>query len=121
MKHIRYLLLLPLFVLACSLTDVANYSPYGTLAAYETETAAAAVTVTETQVYERIETATPARSCTVTAAEALHLRSGPGTGYSVIGYLSPGDLLTVADERGAWMAVTTPGDLTGWVHSEYCR
>jgi uncharacterized protein YgiM (DUF1202 family) len=53
--------------------------------------------------------------CTVTA-EALHIRSGAGIEYPVTGYLRLGDVVTVINQRGAWLDI---GD--GWIHSHYCE
>lgn len=117
-------LILALLLAGCNVTafNVFAYDPYAAMQPTSTQAATVTATLTEMHKYEGIKTATPTpeTACTVTAAEALHLRSGPGTGYSVIGYLSPGDLLTVTQDSGAWLHVAA-GDLTGWVHSEYCR
>lgn len=67
-------------------------------------------------------TATPTlQLCTVTAAEALNLRSGPGTSYPVIGWLQPGDMLTVSRRVSGWVSVISPAGAAGWVKSEYCK
>jgi N-acetylmuramoyl-L-alanine amidase len=109
----RLILLLPLLVLSCSLwTASAAIPPLsgGTLHAPST---------TLTQVIE--PTATPARSCTVTAPDALNLRSGPGTQYPVKAWLRSGDVLGIRSVAGAWLNVETGDGRTGWVHGSYCR
>lgn len=64
-----------------------------------------------------------ALACGVTAASAasafasstVNVRSGPGTGYSVIDVLRPGERVEVDYCRGAWCMIG--GD--GWVNANY--
>lgn len=61
-------------------------------------------------------TDTPApNDCTVTA-QSLHVRSGAGVSYSVIGYLYAGEIVAIQTQRGAWLDIGA-----GWVHSKYCE
>lgn len=53
--------------------------------------------------------------CTVTA-EALHVRSGAGIEHPVTGYLYAGDVVSILDQRGAWLGIGA-----GWIHSRYCE
>ena len=53
--------------------------------------------------------------CTVTAG-SLHIRSGPGLSYPVIGYLFAGDIVTIEGTRGNWYEIGT-----GFIHSKYCE
>jgi uncharacterized protein YgiM (DUF1202 family) len=53
--------------------------------------------------------------CTVTA-EALHVRSGAGVSFAVVGYLKAGDIVTIQNQRGAWLDTGA-----GWIHSKYCE
>jgi uncharacterized protein YgiM (DUF1202 family) len=111
----KYLLLLPLFVLACSL-----WTPYAAMQAPQPTPRAGGVPGGETPT----DTATPTpapKSCQVTAAEALNLRSGPGTSYPVIAWLQPGDVLTITQQSNGWVQVTTPTGAAGWVNSNYCK
>jgi len=106
--------LLALALLSCGL-----WQPY---AAMQDPQPTAAGTLTETDLYERIETPTPApKSCQVTAAEALNLRSGPGISYPVKAWLKPGDLLTVITQLDGWAKITTPTGAAGWVNLNYCK
>jgi uncharacterized protein YgiM (DUF1202 family) len=74
-------------------------------------------------------TAQPAQSptpetvtCTVTAFEALNLRSAPGTSAAVITTLAHGDLLTILPEpaQDNWIYVRA-GDHQGWINQTYCK
>ena len=61
-------------------------------------------------------------ACEVSAIYALNLRACPGTACSVIAILYHGELLTLTgNDRGAWSEVVTPGDLVGWINSNYCN
>ena len=66
--------------------------------------------------------ATARAVCKVDVILALNLRSAPGTSYSVIGTLYPGDILTMTgNQRDAWREVITGGGVIGWVNSNYCK
>lgn len=54
--------------------------------------------------------------CKVTAG-ALHVRSGAGVEYAVIGYLRAGEIVTVKTQRGTWFEIGADR----WVHSKYCE
>ncbi len=62
--------------------------------------------------------ATQAATHTVTAS-SLNVRSGPGTGYAVIGTLSYGTAVTVTGTSGTWSSISSPR--SGWVASQYLR
>lgn len=68
---------------------------------------------------------TPGVVCIVKTGEnggALHVRSGAGVEYQVIGYSAEGDTLTVLETAGnGWRKVNTPAGVIGWVNSVYCR
>ncbi len=51
----------------------------------------------------------------VVTAAALRVRSGPGLHFAVVATVRQGDMLTVIDERGAWLNVVLPGGGRGWV------
>ncbi|MEW6285029.1 MAG: SH3 domain-containing protein [Chloroflexota bacterium] len=106
----KYLLLLPLLALACSITPTAS------LAAMVTPSPSPSPSPSTPS-----PTATPQDvTCTVTA-ESLHLRAKPGIDAPVIGYLYAGDVLTILPDppAGAWLRVRA-GALTGWINSNYC-
>ncbi|MBV1735665.1 MAG: N-acetylmuramoyl-L-alanine amidase [Candidatus Desulforudis sp.] len=52
----------------------------------------------------------------VVKGNVVNLRSGPGTGYAVIGEAKQGDRLSVLDTSGEWSKISR-GSLTGWIHS----
>ena len=58
---------------------------------------------------------------TATTTDALRLRSGAGTSYSVLTVMAAGTKLTVVDgtSNKEWVKVTTSGGLTGWCSREY--
>lgn len=53
----------------------------------------------------------------VTAAWGLHIRSGPGKNYPVVGSYTYGDKVIVLDEKGGWSKV---GE-NKWVYSKYLK
>jgi uncharacterized protein YgiM (DUF1202 family) len=56
---------------------------------------------------------------TVTGVSSyLHLRSGAGMDYEIIGHLLPGAQVEVVGEEGGWYKVTIP-EQTGYVYSDY--
>jgi uncharacterized protein YgiM (DUF1202 family) len=59
----------------------------------------------------------------VIAQEALNLRDGPGLSFVVIGWLSPGEQLTLTNTpaQGSWIQITTESNLMGWINSNYCK
>ena len=67
-----------------------------------------------------------ALACGVTAANAasayasstVNVRSGPGTGYSVVDVLRPGQRVEVDYCKGAWCAIEQRG-ADGWVNANY--
>ena len=52
-----------------------------------------------------------------TNSKNLNVRSGAGTGYSVIGSLRKGTQVTVAESNGSWSRITSP--VSGWVSNTY--
>jgi len=67
-------------------------------------------------------TPTPIPTAIVTA-DALNLRSGPGTEYDRMGLVRLGDELKVVgrNEAGDWIAVVAPGGINAWVAVEYTK
>ncbi|MBN1451133.1 MAG: SH3 domain-containing protein [Anaerolineales bacterium] len=109
-----------IFLAGCS--DLANYNPYASLTApTPAASATAEIVPTSGQIPTPSPTNTPVPLCTVTVSEALNLRAGAGTSYPVIGWLYPGDVLEVTQQRDGWDYVTTQNGRTGWVNSEFCR
>lgn len=64
---------------------------------------------------------TPGEPRAVVTNDTLNIRSGPGTGYPIVGSLKRGDEVTVTgrNKTGTWLAITTDGGLEGWVYAEY--
>ena len=59
---------------------------------------------------------------TVTASPSLNVRSGPGTGYSLVGSLATGAQVAVLAEQNGWYQVLFPSGsaaVTGWVSASY--
>lgn len=54
------------------------------------------------------------RTITVTATD-VNFRSGPGTGYQVLGMLQKGDTLRLIERQGEWIRGVSPRGVTGWV------
>lgn len=50
-------------------------------------------------------------------ASSLNVRSGPGTGYSIVGTLSNGTAVTVTGTSGDWSKISSPK--AGWVLTAY--
>lgn len=115
----KFILVFVLMLSACSGTDITNLYPTRVatqMAVVETTTPTPHPTVTPSLTE-------PPNFCTVTAAETLNLRAGPGTGYMVTHWLEAGEVLTLVDEpaRGDWISVTTQSGAAGWIHSHYCE
>lgn len=58
------------------------------------------------------------RPGTVTA-DSLRIRSGPGTGYPVVGSLKERDSVTVLSSRSGWLKIRTVSGALGWVADAY--
>ena len=118
-KILLALLIISLAMLACSLSltePTANLSE-----SVSTETPAPFSTQQIFPSPSPIPTAPI--TCTVTAAESLHLRETADIKGTVITWLSPGNQLTLLPDPpvGAWVKVTTADALIGWVNSTYCE
>jgi probable enterotoxin D len=57
---------------------------------------------------------------TVTANSGLNVRSGPGTGYKVIGSLSKGQKIRIGSHTSGWYNIYF-GDHGGWVSDQYLQ
>lgn len=112
MKSLRPLLL-PLLLLACSLTTPPSL-PKDMPAQVSNITHLATATPDPNS-----NSHTMLVTCTV-SAQSLHLRECAGLHCTVLAWLSTGDTLEVLDADQDWIKVTTPTGQTGWVHSKYC-
>lgn len=63
--------------------------------------------------------AAAAETLTVTASGSLNMRSGPGTGYRVVGQLARGTRVETLDSASGWVKVRSPSGTVGWVSSSY--
>ena len=59
--------------------------------------------------------ATTLQACMVTA-EALNVRTGPGVGYAISGYLAQGDIVTVTVTVDGWHKIPS-----GWINGRWCK
>ncbi|OIP26748.1 hypothetical protein AUK22_06345 [bacterium CG2_30_54_10] len=50
---------------------------------------------------------------------ALNVRTGPGTGYSVVGVISGGDVVQILDVSGGWYLVNTGSYQGRYVYAGY--
>lgn len=63
-----------------------------------------------------VATAPVVQAHTVTA-DTLNVRTGPGTGYAVVGTLRKGTVVNVTGTSGSWKKINSPK--TGWVSGQY--
>lgn len=121
MKRIKLILLIASAqILAC----VTTMEPMVTYPA-ETPTAEAP---TKTAMPDPVEPASgavfeltiTARCATVTAAEALHIRSQPNEKASVVGYLHNGEQVIIMRSTGAWWKIRT-ATVDGYSKAEYLQ
>ncbi|HEV2514012.1 MAG TPA: SH3 domain-containing protein [Devosia sp.] len=62
--------------------------------------------------------ATAASAATAYASSTVNVRSGPGTGYAVVGVLRSGQRVDIDYCKGAWCLVEQRGP-DGWVNANY--
>ncbi|OQB25403.1 MAG: SH3 domain-containing protein [Firmicutes bacterium ADurb.Bin182] len=60
----------------------------------------------------------PSQGTIVTATTGVNVRSGPGTGYSIVGELEKGDTVEKLGTSGSWTMVRYKG-FTAYVYSKY--
>ena len=64
--------------------------------------------------------ASPIAAASATATEGVNIRSGPGTGYSVIGVLGTGEAAEVVDSTNPqWIKIRTSDGKEGYCSAEY--
>ncbi|KAA8998795.1 SH3 domain-containing protein [Paenibacillus spiritus] len=54
-------------------------------------------------------------------ADSLRMRSGPGTGYQVIGSLNAGDRVQILSSENGWYRVRTAAGALGWAKADYVK
>ncbi len=112
----RLFFLFTLLLAGCQLGNIQGWQPYAILNA----TASPAIT----QPAQPTHTPSPAAgaACVVVVSRSLNMRSGAGLSYGVIDWLANGETLTMTgSQRGAWVEVVNSANITGWVHSKYCK
>ncbi len=57
----------------------------------------------------------------VVTASALNIRSGPGTGYRVLGSLRNGTPVTIIGRSSTWRRIQFDGSRIAWAHGAYLR
>jgi uncharacterized protein YraI len=62
--------------------------------------------------------ATAASAATAYASSTVNVRSGPGTGYAVVGVLRPGQRVDIDYCKGSWCVIQQRGP-DGWVNANY--
>ena len=93
----------------CSIENFRNYANYKGFFAYKHDGNVQENTSTvTTSTYTRYVN---------TNSKNLNVRSGAGTGYSIVGSLAKGTQVTVAETNENWSRITNP--VSGWVSSEY--
>lgn len=66
-------------------------------------------------------TAAKTEAGTVTAQDVLRIRSGPGTSYSIIGYLDPGSRVEISEKRSGSDGMQWGKTANGWISLSYVR
>ncbi len=56
----------------------------------------------------------------ITNTPEVNFRSGAGTGYSMLGKIPKGTVLTVSEVSGGWVRVSYGGQ-SGWISTDYCK
>ena len=93
----------------CSIENFRNYANYRGFFAYKHSGNVQENTSTvTTSTYTRYVS---------TSSKNLNVRSGAGTGYSIVGSLRKGTAVTVASTSGGWSRITSP--VSGWVSNSY--
>ena len=93
----------------CSIDNFRNYANYKGFFAYKHDG----------NVQENTGNVTTSTYTRYVSTNSLNLnvRSGPGTGYSIVGSLRKGTAVTVSETNGSWSRITSP--TSGWVSSSY--
>jgi hypothetical protein len=95
-------------------------TPAATATPVPTDTPTPLPTETPTAVPTKTATAAPSETPAPAAsvvADALRVRSGPGTNYPATGGLKKGDSVALTGQTAncAWLLITTPKGTSGWV------
>ncbi|MEK3838353.1 MULTISPECIES: N-acetylmuramoyl-L-alanine amidase [unclassified Paenibacillus] len=102
---------------------VAGYYLKRTSGSSSTSTSSASTsssaTASKASATAAVKTTSASSGTAVVTASSLRIRSGPGTGYEVVGSLQSGNKVTLLLRQGEWSRVRTAGGTVGWVSSGY--
>ena len=115
MKKLIVIMIIPVFIFACTLTNASAAHVASTPRADPPRVAVPDPVLAGLP----IAPSSTASTCTVTAT-VLNLRRCPGVSCGVMGWLDHDSRLSVLSVSNAWFQVTTPAGLTGWVNSNFC-
>ena len=116
MKKLIVIMIIPVFIFACTLT---NASAAHVAATPRADPPTVAVPDPVRAGLPIFYISSTASTCTVTAT-VLNLRRCPNVSCGVMGWLDHDSRLTVRSVSNAWFQVTTPAGQTGWVNSDFC-
>ena len=51
----------------------------------------------------------------------LNVRSGPGTNFSIVSKVNPGQTLSLIEEKGAWFKIIYESSKEGWISSQFAK
>lgn len=120
-RNYLFLLLLPVLMLACSLT----VSPVADDQAGVMQPAIEPVQndlegAAQSAPDQALPSPTPTPETCIVTADVLQLRACAGTHCTVLDWLERGEELIVLDSGNDWIQVQTRTGDTGWVKAKYC-
>ena len=115
MKKLIVIMIIPVFIFACTLTNASAAHVASTPHADPPRVAVP----DPVRAGLPISPSPTASTCTVTAT-VLNLRRCPNVSCGVMGWLDHNSRLIVRSVSNAWFQVTTPAGQTGWVNSDFC-
>jgi uncharacterized protein YgiM (DUF1202 family) len=116
MKKLIVIMIIPVFIFACTLT---NASAAYVAATPRADPPRVAVPDPVRAGLPMTPPSSTASTCTITAT-VLNLRRCPNVSCGVMDWLDHDSRLIVLSVFNAWFQVTTPAGQTGWVNSNYC-
>ena len=115
MKKLIVIMIIPIFIFACTLTNASAAHVAATPRADPPRVAVPDPVLAGLP----ISPSPTASTCTITAA-VLNLRRCPNVSCGVMDWLDHNSRLIVLSVSNAWFQVTTPARQTGWVNSNFC-
>lgn len=116
MKKLIVIMIIPVFIFACTLT---NASRAYVAATPRADPPRVAVPDPVLAGLPMIPPSSTASTCTITAT-VLNLRRCPNVSCGVMDWLDHDSRLVVLSVSNAWFQVTTPAGQTGWINSNFC-